>query len=222
MLCLFTLDKRLSQPFHWLALPKIHLFTDCPNPVQALGFWHEYLVDFETKHWQVPSWNVTRQAPDYPENFAFLNSRILFVGINLPGGTIHDQQEWDDRHAANLVWIDSSVGTHDGNFDILIVFGHADPDLDVNGGFFNPFFSLVQTYDEHVVFMHRNLGADTWKIESAYNDILNLDVVVVEGSVWPPMWVQVDLRTGTLSVDQSLWYDEYLSTGSLPSNEVSI
>jgi hypothetical protein len=194
------------------------LFADCPNPYEALDYWYDYLVDFETRHWPPPSWSVTRQAPDYVENFAFLNGRVLFVGISLPGGIVHDQQEFDDRHAADLQWINSTVTSNDGNFDVLFVFGHADPDIEtINDGFFNPFFSLVQTYDERVIFMHRNLGVDSWKLEPIFNGIPNLDVVVVEGSIWPPMWVKVDPSTGSFSIDQALWYDEYNATGILPT-----
>ena len=212
-----SLGRKRSQFIHLLLID----LPDCPSPQQALGFWHEYLVDFESKHWPEPSWNVTRQTPDYPENFAFLYNRVLFVGINLPGGNVEDQQEWDDRHAADLLWIDSNVATHVGHFGVLVVFGHADPTIEVNANFFNQFYALVQTYDAHVAFVHRNLGVDSWTIEPAFNNIPNLDVVVIEGSVWPPMWVQIDLSNGTISVDQSSWFSEYNRTGSMPFSVAS-
>ena len=190
---------------------------DCPDPTEALGFWNRYLLNFETKYWQEPSWDVIRQSPDYSENFAFLQRDVLFIGINLVGGIIHDQEEWNNRHDADLVWIDTTAAKFDGNFTTMVVLAHADPEIEINQNFFNGFYPMVERYDEQVLFVHRNLGIDTWKKESGYNGISNLEVVAVEGSKWPPMWIQIDPLIGTYTIDQSSWYDEYTVTGLMPT-----
>lgn len=174
------------------------------------------MLDFESKYWEDPSWDVIRQTPDYSENFAFLQSEVLFVGINLVGGIVHNQEEWDSRHEADLLWIDTTAAKYDGNYTTMVIFAHADPDIQINQNFFKEFYPMVERYDERVILFHRNLGIDTWNKESGYNDIANLDVVAVEGSKWPPMWVQIDLMSGTYTIDQSSWYDEYISTETLP------
>jgi hypothetical protein len=189
--------------------------SDCPNPTQAFAFWYEYILDFETKYWLAPSWNITRQTPNYSENYAFLHHNVLFIGVNLVGGVVHDQKEWNNRHAANLAWVESTVSNHEGTFETLVVLAHADPDIDINDNFFVPFYALVQGYDEKVIFLHRNLGIDTWKVESEFNGISNLDVVVVEGSLWPPMWVQIDTATGTYSINQDTWYQNFVDAGTM-------
>ena len=181
-----------------------------------MGFWNQYLLGFETKYWQDPSWSVIRQSPDYSENFAFLQREVLFVGINLVGGIVHDQAEWDARHEANLLWIDTTAAKYDGSYTTMVLFAHADPDIEINQNFFNDFYPMVERYDEQVIFIHRNLGIDTWKKETGYNGIPNLEVVTVEGSKWPPMWVQIDPISGTYAIDQSSWYDQYVATGKLP------
>ena len=91
-------------------VPGDNEYNDCPDPAAALTLWHDTLLDFETSNsdWQLP-FTLSRQEPDYPENFAFLYENILFVGINLVGGTIHDADEWAARLAADLAWIDSNV-----------------------------------------------------------------------------------------------------------------
>ena len=174
-------------------------------------------MDFETKYWQDPSWDVIRQSPDYSENFAFLQREVLFVGINLVGGIVHDQEEWDARHQADLLWIDTTAAKFDGNFTTMVVLAHADPEIEINQKFFKDFYLMVERYDEKVIFVHRNLGIDTWKKESGFNGIPNLEVVAVEGSKWPPMWVQIDPIIGTYTIDQSTWHDEYIATGALPT-----
>jgi hypothetical protein len=193
----------------------VSFIIDCPNPTQALEFWYEYLLGFETKYWPEPSWDIVRQSPDYSENFVFLERNVLFVGINLVGGIIHNQEEWDARHLVDLVWIDTAAAKYNGNYTTMVILAHADPDIEINQNFFTGFYPMVKTYDEKVIFIHRNLGVDTWNMESGFNGIPNLDVVAVEGSTWPPMWVQIDPISGTYTIDQSSWYDEYVTTGSL-------
>jgi hypothetical protein len=173
-------------------------------------------LGFESNYWQEPSWDVIRQSPDYSENFAFLERKVLFVGINLVGGIVHDQAEWNARHQANLLWIDTAAAKYDGQYTTMVVFAHADPLIEINNNFFADFYSMVERYDEQVIFVHRNLGIDTWKRESGYNGVPNLEVVAVEGSKWPPMWMQIDSRSGAYSIDQSSWYDEYMKKGTMP------
>ncbi|KAG7356989.1 hypothetical protein IV203_001677 [Nitzschia inconspicua] len=191
-------------------------FNDCPNPDQALSFWYDHLLGFETQFWPEPAWNVTRQTPDHPANFAFGVRNVLFIGLSLVGGIVHNQEEWDTRHSANLRWINETVAARDGDFETLVVMAHADPDIDINENFFASFYTMVQEYDEKVVFVHRNLGIDSWQLEPNFNAIPNLDVVVVEGSLWPPMWLQINTETGSLLIDQGSWYQDYLTTGTMP------
>lgn len=191
---------------------------DCPNPELALDYWNQYFLNFETKYWNDPVWDVKRQFPNFGENFVFLQREVLFVGINLVGGVVHDQAEWDARHAANLLWIERAASNYDGSYNTMVVFAHSDPNIQINQNFFQDFFPMVESFDENVIFIHRNLGIDTWNRESGYNGIKNLDVVSVEGSKWPPMWVQIDPTDGSFRLDQSDWYDEYIWKGKLPKN----
>ena len=134
---------------------------------------------------------------------------------------MHDPQEWASRHEANLLWVNQSVSEMDGSFDTMIIVSHADPDIDINDNFFVPFYEMVQTYDEKVIYMHRNLGIDSWQLEPQFNGIANLDVVVVEGSLWPPMWIQLNTETGSFAMDQGFWYEEFAATGEMPSSPQS-
>ncbi|KAL3917716.1 MAG: hypothetical protein SGILL_004581 [Bacillariaceae sp.] len=208
------LFSQSSIPVYFV--PGDNEFNDCPDPNEAFGFWYDYILGFETKYWLAPSWNIARQEPDHPENFSFLQDRVLFLGLNLVGGIVHDQPEWDARHAANLAWVNQTVATMDGTYDTMIVLAHADPDIDINDNFFSSFLEMVRGYDEKVIYMHRNLGIDSWQLEPQFNGIANLDVVVVEGSLWPPMWFQLDLDTGNFAIDQGSWYQDYISSGDMP------
>lgn len=181
--------------------------TDCPDPDQALNFWNEYLVDFETQFWDEPAWNITRQDADYSSNFAYVNNGVLVVGLNLVGGIVHDNREWERRHTANLEWIDDQYLVNEGDFDVMVILAHADPAILTNDNFYSTFFERVQTnYDVQVVLVNRNLQDETWGLETEFNEIENLMRVVVEGSVWPPLLMQIDTKAGTIDVDQSTWF----------------
>ena len=169
------------------------------------------------KFWPAPTlWNVTRQEPDFAENFAFLyptnadnnNNGVLFIGINLVGGIVQDNREWQDRHEANLEWIDDQYKANEEDFEVMVVVAHSDPLLTANDNFFQTFFQRVEKdYSERqVVLVHRNLGVDSWSLETEFNGISNLMKVVVEGSIWPPMRMQINTAQGTVDIDQGEWY----------------
>uniref|UniRef100_A0A7S4ABC2 Calcineurin-like phosphoesterase domain-containing protein n=1 Tax=Pseudo-nitzschia australis TaxID=44445 RepID=A0A7S4ABC2_9STRA len=206
------LYQQSSVPVYFV--PGDNEYNDCPNPTQALGFWKQYLMDFETKYWSEPSWDILRQTPTYSENFAFLQSEVLFVGINLVGGIVHNRQEWNARHAADIQWINTTATNFDGSYTTMVVLAHADPNIEINEYFFRAFYSMVDSYDEQVIFVHRNLGVDTWNSQTGYAGIPNLDVVAVEGSMWPPMWMQIDPINRTYTIDQSSWHNKYINTGT--------
>jgi hypothetical protein len=187
---------------------------DCPNPNQAYNFWQEYFVDFESQHWSEPAlWDISRQDK-YPENFAYIYKRVLVLGINLVGGVVHDNKEWEQRHNADLDWIDYNYYEHNGQFDTLVILAHADPEIQANEKFFETFYEVVEfDYTEtQVIFIHRNLGIDTWGLEPSYNRIDNLFMVVVEGSIWPPMLVSIDTAAGLVEIDQEQWYQDYVAS----------
>jgi hypothetical protein len=153
---------------------------------------------------------------NHPENFAYVFNQILFVGINLVGGIVHDVDEWETRHQANLDWIDNQYDLHQNEVLTMVILAHSDPDISNNDNFFATFFRRVeQDYALLVVFVHRNLGVEVGAIEPAYNGIANFMVVIVAGSVWPPMLLEVDPFAGTVQIDQDSWYTDYLSTSAI-------
>ena len=139
------------------------------------------------------------------------------LSINLVGGVVHNSREWEDRHAADLNWIDEQYTKHQGEYSVMVILANADPDIQANADFFDIFYQRVeQEYtDIQIIYIHRNLGVESWALEPSFNGISNLMVVVVEGSVWPPMLVQLDTSAGIFEIDQQQWYIDYLDTGSV-------
>eukprot|EP00980_Cylindrotheca_fusiformis_P012404 scaffold3046_cov105-Cylindrotheca_fusiformis.AAC.3 len=191
-------------------------FNDCPNPREAYSFWYDYLLEFETLHWPPPSdWSISRDVSDYSENFAYVYRNVLVIGINLVGGEKHDEREWEDRHEADLNWIQSNFASNEGDFELMVILAHADPEIQSNEDFFNSFYDLVGSdfSDTQVVYIHRSLGTEKWGYEGNYNRLENLIVGVVEGTVWPPMLVTIDTAAGLVDFDQEQWYIQYKEAG---------
>ena len=131
------------------------------------------MLNYETKFWPAPTlWNVTRQEPDLEENFAFVcptnnengSNGVLFVGINLLDGLVHNNREWQARHEANLAWIDEQYRANEKVFDVMTVLAHGDPLLTSNDNFFQTFFERVkEDYSERqVVVVHCNSDVNSW------------------------------------------------------------
>ena len=188
-------------------VPGDNEYNDCPDPTEAFALWKDTLLGFETNHtnWPLP-FSETRQEPDYSENFAFLYENILFIGINLVGGTIQDANEWSARQAADLAWVDQNVEANRGQMYWMVLFAHADPDIQSSEPFYTPFFEKVRdSYGVPVLLIHRNLGIESSGFEPNFQGIDGLVVLVVEGSIWPPMKVELN-AAGAFTFDQSTWY----------------
>ena len=85
----------------WI-VPGDNEWNDLEDPVQGGKWWQKYYARFEG-HFQ-PAWK-TERSPERPENFAFLRKGVVFIGINLVGGRIHDASEWLLRLPQDAAWI---------------------------------------------------------------------------------------------------------------------
>jgi hypothetical protein len=122
---------------------------------------------------------------------------------------VHNENEWAARQRANLEWIDLNFKENEGDFDVLIIFAHADPDIDTNDDFFIPLFERIEfQYAMPTILIHRNLGVESSSIEQNFKNIQNFVVLVAEGGIWPPMRVEIDTTTGSFVWDQADWFDE--------------
>jgi len=77
-------------------------WNDLEDPAQGWKWWQKYYSRFEERF--QPAWNTDRQ-PEPPENFAFLRKGVVFIGINLVGGRVHDASEWLVRLPQDAAWI---------------------------------------------------------------------------------------------------------------------
>ncbi|HET8735920.1 MAG TPA: metallophosphoesterase [Pricia sp.] len=97
-------------------------YNDCDNPEDAFALWNKYFLKFHEK-WQFEPTVLYQE--ERPENFAWVQNGILFMGLNLVGGVVHDQAEWDGRLADNADWVEKQFEAQIGNVEAAVLFWHA-------------------------------------------------------------------------------------------------
>lgn len=196
-----------------------------------MELWKSNLVNYETRYWEQPSWDLWRQGQGYEENFAFDFMDAAFASINLvdeqwpapPADTAWapelelEHEEWllDERLQANLDWIDELYKDYKRQVSMMFIFSNAGPKGDgPNKAFFESLFDQIETRYAQMrfVLVHRSgLQPDRYGIEKKYNGIENLDVISVLGPIWPPLEITVNTRekdpSKAVSISLHEWYD---------------
>lgn len=102
-------------------------FNDCPDPVQALSHWRRTFSGFETSK---ASWSSSpvfanlERMNGRSETFAFTHNGILFIGLNIPGGLVHDTNEWSSRLSSQAAWTKELIREHRST---TVLLAHANP-----------------------------------------------------------------------------------------------
>ena len=77
-------------------------WNDLEDPGEGNKWWHKYYARFEERF--QPAWK-TERSPDRPENFTFTRKGVVFIGLHLVGGRVHDAAEWEVRLPVDAAWI---------------------------------------------------------------------------------------------------------------------
>ncbi len=85
----------------WI-VPGDNEWNDLEDPVQGGKWWQKYYARFEERF--QPAWK-TERSPERPENFTFVRQGVVFIGLNLVGGRVHDASEWAVRLPQDAAWI---------------------------------------------------------------------------------------------------------------------
>lgn len=97
-------------------------YNDCETPEDALRLWNQYFLHFN-ENWEFP--HPVEYQEERSENFAWVQNGVLFLGLNLVGSSVHDQEEWDKRLADDADWVEEQFETQKDSIQTAVVFGHA-------------------------------------------------------------------------------------------------
>jgi hypothetical protein len=168
-------------------IPGDNEWNDCsdPGPDQAWFYWNQYFRRFDN-HWN-HSFPVFRQI-EHEENFSFVRNRVLFIGLNIVGGLVHDPAEWRQRHSDGLQWIRRNLAKFGNEAGCLVLFGHANPQQK-HDDFFGPLNKVAQDFNKPILYLHGD--GHNWIYDRPFDATNILRVQVDQGGKAPPVRITV-------------------------------
>jgi hypothetical protein len=173
-------------------IPGDNEWNDCASPDSAWNYWEWYFLNFEN-NWHI-DFEVKRQT-DRNENFAFVKNKVLFIGINLVGGLIHDSTEWKIRHNLNAKWIDVQFDKFNENVNSVVIFAQANPD-DKHVDFMTRFLVLAEQFNRPIVFIHGD--GHEWIFEEKWLLPNITRIQVDKGGIAPPLQLVLNVNSGRI------------------------
>lgn len=166
-------------------IPGDNEWNDCANPAQAWKYWVKHFMRFDQR-WQhrLP---VFRQL-EREENFAFVKGGVLFLGLNIVGGRVHDAAEWKRRHAQCLEWTRRNIKQFGDSVSSVVVFGHALP-VGKHRDFFGPFVNDAKTFGKPILYLHGD--GHRWMQNRPFAAKNILRVQVDQGGIAPPVKITI-------------------------------
>jgi len=199
---------RLSQIPVFL-LPGDNDWTDCPNRVQAFGYWKDEFLNFESRYWN-HGFDITHQ-PGYEENFSFVYQETLFIGLNIVGGSF--ESFWTERLSDQLEWtiglIRSFVSAVSPRIGRIVLFAHANPNLDHRRLFFDPLATFIdQELRNRTPFLYINGDGHTWRYQPSFLSQQSFLRIMVSGMATdPPLKVLVQANGERASTADAFLYE---------------
>lgn len=180
--------KQSSLPV--FVLPGDNDINDCETLEHGSKMWITYfhkLDELWNHNFKLLRWG------DLDESFAFLHNNILFMGLNIIGGTPHSYDEWSSRHAMHLEMIKSLMTTHKDEYAIAVLFGHASPGTN-HADFFEGKNGLANFVSEmNKPFLHLHGDDHEWSENEGAFGVENYMMVCLDaGENAPPIKVEID------------------------------
>lgn len=166
-------------------IPGDNEWNDCLDPAQAWTLWEKHFMRFDHQ-WQ-HDLRVFRQL-EREENFSFVRANVLFIGINIVGGRVHDAPEWSQRHAQNLDWTRRNLCHFGDSVSSAVVLGHALP-ATKHADFFDEFIKQAELFNKPVLYLHGD--GHRWIYDHPFAAQNILRVQVDQGSIAPPLKVMI-------------------------------
>tara|TARA_R110002049_G_scaffold293156_4_gene478031 strand:- start:12061 stop:12942 length:882 start_codon:yes stop_codon:yes gene_type:complete len=129
-------------------------YNDCTKPDEGLALWNSYFLKFNT-NWTFP--HTINYQSNRPENFSWIQNKVLFLGINIVGSSVHDEQEWKTRLTDDANWVKQHIETEKENVNAVVVFGHAnitEGDPTKFKPFTDVFRNTAATFGKPVLYLH--------------------------------------------------------------------
>lgn len=200
--CIQPTYQTVAGYLHALSVPTFIIpgdneWNDCTDPTEAWGFWTTSFGRFET-YWPAAPTVARQSARD--ENFAWVDSGVLLVGINLVGGRVQDPAEWATRLADNATWITNQLALHGASAYAMVLFAHAEPTAN-HADFMTPYRAAVAAWGKPV--LHVMGDGHAWKLDRPWPEQNILRVEVEQGGRAQPIQVTVSTTASTFAINRT-------------------
>lgn len=175
--------KKCQTPL--FVIPGDNEWNDCLRPDEAWQLWEKYFLRFD-QNWRY-NLPIFRQL-EREENFAFVLHNVLFLGINLVGGRVHDAEEWKLRHAQNLDWIRRNIERSGESLRAVVLFGHALASPK-HADFFGPLIDEAVRFRRPILYLHGD--GHVWVHDRPFRAQNIVRVQVDQGGKAPPLKVTI-------------------------------
>ncbi|KAL3935433.1 MAG: hypothetical protein SGBAC_009050 [Bacillariaceae sp.] len=198
-------------------VPGDNEYNDCPNLDESWGDWMGVFGNFES-NWDSPI--KSSRDPARPENFFFVHKRVLYIGLNIVGGTRHSYSEWEGRLSDEYAWtkdlIDRFLVQPENDASSVVIFAHGDPDPSAHASFFGPLqYYIANDLENKIPIIYVNGDKHYFQFDPAWYGQESLHRVMVEGgSKEPPLQMKLSVPKswdhGVLQVDDVYSIDRQL------------
>lgn len=163
--------KRLEVPV--FVVPGDNEWNDMNDPDLAWKYWTKYFMHFEN-HWAqsndffstlYPASNGVQHQDVRPENHCFIRQGVLFVGLNLPGGRVHDLQEWTVRLTQNAQWVQQNFERYGSKVRAAVIYAQSGPSPD-HRKFFVSLQTAAERFDKPILYLHAD--GHKWFVERSW------------------------------------------------------
>ena len=180
-------------------IPGDNEWNDCKDPAVAWKLWETHFMRFD-ENWSHDLEVLRQQKRE--ENFAFLKEGVLFIGINLVNGRVHDWKEWESRIEDDRRWIDSQFNHHNEDAFAAVIFAHANPGSRQFSGFayskqaFRPLIEYLDkktgtVFPKPILFIHGD--GHTWIADLPFPTARERigRIQVTQGGLEDPLHVEI-------------------------------
>lgn len=211
---LYETYKNSSVPVFFL--PGDNEWNDCDDFQGAADKWRSNFVGFE-QNWSPLPFEVFRQR-NRIENFYFVYKRVIYIGLNMVGGQVHDEKEWSIRLNDNIRWVRNRVRDHIEEIELVMIFGNSG-NTDVNRSFFVDLASLVSEWNSEYIQDANSRGQIRRSLpvlyvkESENESVLHKNfmgkrdfvLVNIQSGIWPAAKISVDAELNEITYNNEKW-----------------
>ena len=161
-------------------------WNDTVDPALSLGYWKRYLGNFYQRFDM--HFYVTTQ-PQREENFSFELGDVVYIGINLPEGYVHDTAEWTKRINDNAQWIEHNLATD--NIKAAVIMAHAPADI-FDGMLLKSLRESAIKFAKPLMFLHANGHKWSHRQDEKVSNLLHVQTNKLhdDGPGYPPVQIR--------------------------------